>query len=150
MRAPSAIAREACRGNLMSKEVRQATNACNAISSNKGILQISRMCWSTWPKCTLGNPVNQGVHPQQVPGPPTAWCQLPTAAKRSAASSGTSQPKRGLPSHQPTWKCKKALSKRKVVLLQGSVHKPMLAGGRVSLLSPGESEIGVPCTFWTV
>ena len=27
-----------------------------------------------------------------------------------------------IPSHQLTWKCKKALSKRKVVFLQGSVH----------------------------
>ena len=27
-----------------------------------------------------------------------------------------------LPAHQLTWKCKKALSKRKVVFLQGSVH----------------------------
>ena len=26
------------------------------------------------------------------------------------------------PFHQPTWKCKKALSKRKVMFLQGSVH----------------------------
>ena len=35
-----------------------------------------------------------------------------------------------LPSCQLTWKCKKALSKRQVVFLPGSVHKPMLAGGR--------------------
>ena len=27
-----------------------------------------------------------------------------------------------IPSHQLTWKCKQALSKRKVVFLQGSVH----------------------------
>ena len=37
-----------------------------------------------------------------------------------------------LASHQLTWKCKKALSKRKVVFLQGSVHKFMLAGGVVA------------------
>ena len=36
-----------------------------------------------------------------------------------------------IPSHQLTWKCKTALSKRNVVFLQGSVHKSMLAGGRV-------------------
>ena len=36
-----------------------------------------------------------------------------------------------LPSHQLPWKCKKALSKRKVVFLPGSVHQTMLAGGRV-------------------
>ena len=35
------------------------------------------------------------------------------------------------PSHQATWKCKKAVSKRKIVFQQGFVHQTMLAG-RVS------------------
>ena len=37
-------------------------------------------------------------------------------------------PLRVVPSHQLTWKCKKALFMRKVVFLQGSVHTPMLTG----------------------
>ena len=44
------------------------------------------------------------------------------AARGSGRANEESQRTRNLPSHQLTWKCKKTLSKRKVVFLQGSVH----------------------------
>ena len=37
-----------------------------------------------------------------------------------------------VPSHQLTWKCKKALSKRKVVSFYRGLRITMLAGGRVT------------------
>ena len=43
-------------------------------------------------------------------------------AKRCDTFSTRLSGHRWIPSHQLTWKCKKALSKRKVVFLQGSVH----------------------------
>ena len=56
-----------------------------------------------------------------------AWFQRESKGKttKKLASSFSGSPPTRLelvPSHQLTWKCKKALSKRKVVLLEGSVH----------------------------
>ena len=94
-------------------------------------------------------PLNRGIHQQTEPHPSWSLVSLlvgrpltqladsrPTGlgseplrtwrardSHRAANDKGASPPKlEQVPSHQLTWKCKKALSKRKVVFLQEAVH----------------------------
>ena len=61
------------------------------------------------------------LQPQMSAGP-VGFCFLSDSSQGFPLSRDKATPKR-VPSHQQTWKCTKAISKRKFVFLQGSVHQ---------------------------
>ena len=77
--------------------------------------------------------LNEGMtptnHPQQTYKSQNG--SFPPSLPMARTSKQRGYPPKTIPFHQLTWKCTYPLSKRKVVFLQGSVHKPMLVGGRV-------------------